>query len=1016
MQIRKILKSPWLLKLIFIGTLLGAILIATKSNAQNGIYQRRTKTLDRLEALQTGKKLLYVSFLPGQENTKFLIAMHIKDHFTTGVFWMSRGEGMHNYNGPEKGIDLGVIHVAEMENAARLGGFIPFVSSIKDLGATDTATINLTISTDRLMLDLATVIRKFRPDILVVGHMQDTSLKAINTDPGFNDWMDSICKTACALASGHLKGQLDNKSLTPFEVSWVLADDSPILGANEQNTVEDDSLQSAGSTIIKKKGDIVINLNGMDSVAGKSFQQRAAESKQAYRSVYPDSSLALEAIPLRGGWSNKALLSQVQHLQMKGADKRQRDLDLLFANQVANDTHIGLWPRLTAEAKPQLDSKIDLEEIQVQLSHLHVLLLENKEVESKNILRTLLDSFRLYDREREGADPNNVDPDLKWIASQLKAIEHSLSRIDLWATADRELGVLGQTFRLKVSMQGNATVQWLLVPGLTDTIRFDTATSSGMNQVFQNKVILDSLLHIPLYKEAYQPFWLNKSMRSDGSYGVDTEMQGRLSDSTSFHVKARVFSGADTLLYQIPVYYRHFDRTEGQIIRPFYTIEPLLVSMTPTVLLTHVLRNNQTIGSKELHINIKTLFKDTSQVALFKIRQVGIQTVINGHKLQSDSASMVYQDAGFITPSPGAKMKTGIVLTGSMIKGLNPLTPILKPNILLKLPEGVQGFSSNIKSVGYPYQVPRMYNYHSQTMVVGDTIHTTGRQLLYVNGLTGDVYENAFNQLGYHVQNTGFGQLASWMQQVDLTSSHIPSMIEDSLHKLDAIVLSGADEQLPKDSVEKARLQYILAVYIRLGGRIINLDPDPGMQNLLPAKERIYSGMLIAINNSFNPIARHPHIDSAAGLFAVPNKVSAAYFKNWDGLLARSAVYLNVGGDMSGESVTKKNTVLTLRDSTPGNLKGTMVTMASVNLYPVWMSMPFANEARQVTKVNLAPVSIHYFAHNSATDRQSVTKQNPKNAILINCFLALGPDLSNGKPQAYKWLANLLAYPSNSTK
>jgi hypothetical protein len=80
------------------------------------------------------------------------------------------------------------------------------------------------------------------------------------------------------------------------------------------------------------------------------------------------------------------------------------------------------------------------------------------------------------------------------------------------------------------------------------------------------------------------------------------------------------------------------------------------------------------------------------------------------------------------------------------------------------------------------------------------------------------------------------------------------------------------------------------------------------------------------------------------------------------------------------------------------------------------MSMSFANDARQVTKVNLAPVSIHYFAHNNATDRQSVTKQNPKNAILINCFLALGPDLSNGKPQAYKWLANLLAYPSNSTK
>ncbi|QEC71479.1 hypothetical protein FSB73_07150 [Arachidicoccus ginsenosidivorans] len=557
-------------------------------------------------------------------------------------------------------------------------------------------------------------------------------------------------------------------------------------------------------------------------------------------------------------------------------------------------------------------------------------------------------------------------------------------------------------------MQGNAAVQWLLVPGLTDTIRFEQDTSKSMHLDIQNKVILDTLLHIPLYKEAYQPFWLNKPMRSDGSYGIDTEMQGRLSDTTSFHVEARILNGADSLVYQIPVYYRHFDRMEGQIIRPFYTIEPLLVSLTPTVVLTHVLRNNETIGNKDLNINIKTLFNDTAQVALFKIRQVGMKALINGHKLVSDSASIFYRDAGFITPSAGAKMKTSIVLTQDMIKGLNPLTPILKPNILMKLPEGVQGFSSNIKSVGYAYQQPRLYNYHSQTMVVGDTIHTTGRQLLYVNGLSGDVYENAFNQLGYRVHNTGFVRLASWMQEVDLTSGIIPSMIEDSLRKLDVIVLSGADDQLPTDSVERTRLQYILAVYMRLGGRIINLDPDPGMQELLPLKDRIYSGMLIGINNPYNSTGRHPQIDRSSELFALPNKLPDSYFENWDGLLARSAVYMNDNGLGSVQGNPKSKTNLTLADSLRQQKKD---KMTGDNKYPVWMPKQVVDSAMHRFKVNLAAVSIHSITYNKTKDMTAAVKQGETKAVLINCFLELGPDLGNGKVQAYKWLANLLAYP-----
>jgi hypothetical protein len=353
---------------------------------------------------------------------------------------------------------------------------------------------------------------------------------------------------------------------------------------------------------------------------------------------------------------------------------------------------------------------------------------------------------------------------------------------------------------------------------------------------------------------------------------------------------------------------------------------------------------------------MKTLFKDTAQVVLFKIRQVGIQAMVNGQKVQSDTASMVYQDAGYITPEPGARTKIGWVLNSSVIDHLNPLTPILKPTVLLKLPEGVQAFSSNIKSVGYPYQCPRIYNYHSQTMIVGDTIHTRGGRLLYLNGLSGDVFENAFNQLDYEVQDAGFKDFTSWIDEVDLNSGTVSSLVKDSLQKLDAIVISGADEALPTDSIQLQRLRYILYAYVKSGGRLINLNTDPALQKLLSLTDSVHSQMLIAGSHSGLIL-----VDSLSASFNIPNKVPAAFFRKWEGVLSRGAL---------------------------------PVRNASIS-YPLRVAAREQNK-----KAFLSPLCIQY----------------PDNGVLVNCFMELAPALSNGKAAAYKFLANILACAAPKTK
>lgn len=856
---------------------------------------------DQLERLKGGKKLLYVSFLPGDENTRLLITASQKYHFNTGVFWMTRGEGMHNYNGTEKGIDLGLIHVAEMEVAAWAAGYRPFVSSCMDIGARDTASVNATVPTDRLILDLAAVIRQYRPDVLIVGHKYDS----IGNVLGFNEWMDSICQSASRVAADN--SQLDNKSLEPFSVNWMLAD----LGKTELG-----------------QPSIPLILNGIDSLLKTNYKQLAHESKLAFRSIYAD----LDNIPLRQDTARLKLLKEPKASGMEAVAR-------LFSIQGAKQDY-GVWSRLSAAGR-------NVESIKDRLNLLEERLKRNNLDSVVAALGKIANSLRL---QQKVDGKTSINQDSQWVLDRIQTMQQTAVGMKLLASTDIELGVLGQDFRLMVTQRQNpmihtaCSVLWLKVPGLTDKIV----------PVLDRKapeLLLDTSLHIPLFGGTYQPFWLNKSLRSDGSYNIDTRMQGRLSDTTSYHVVAELVAGTDSLQYSIPVYYRHFDRMKGLVRQPFYTIEPMLISLTPTVLLTHVLRDKLRIRQKELQINIKTLFKDTAQVVLFKVRQVGIGAVVNGQHIQSDSASFVNQDAGYITPTPGGKMKVDIVLSDGIIKHFNPLTPILKPSALLKLPEGVQKFSSNIKSIGYPYQSPRLYNYHSQTIVVGDTIHTRGSRLLYLNGISGDVFENAFNQLGYAVIRDGFKGFASLAEQIDIKSGVIPRFVKDSLAQLDAIVISGADESLQADSTQFARLQYLLNAYVRGGGRLINLSHDPALEPLLPARDSIRTDKLFTGSN----VAGELQVDTNAVILNRPNKVPASYFRKWEGVFARGVIF-------------------TRHDST---------------LYPLKFNRATLNN------ISLAPIGIDLLGKGAQ----------------INCFIELSASLSNGNAKAYKLLANILAKP-----
>lgn len=954
------------------------------SYAQPMDAHQRLEALDRLAQITSGKKMLYISFLPGQENTQLLIAAAKRYHFQTAVFWMSRGEGMHNYNGYEKGVDLGLIHVAEMEQAASLAGFETFVSSCKDLAGRDTATINATLPVDRLVLDLAAVIRSYRPDVLVVGHLPSTRSDSVGEELlAFNDWMDSISVLASQVASGEIQARMERQSPPPFKVSKLLAD-RPVVAGGSQDGTEGNLLR--------------LNIQGTDPLTGLSYAHQSMISQRSYRSVFSDSCLNRLVSLLRPVADNRGVMLCSISEAASGAG----GLAAWFTEGEQPQLTQGLWQRM-AENEGMAEVLAPLIEGLVGLRALITADTTSRITATRRVAEVL----------KRVRKPGYQDPDQQWLVQQLEGVYQSLSGLQLLANSDRELGVLGQQFRLQVRTEvpeGVAAPKllWIQVPGLTDTLVAGRDSALILTEgITQADMLLDTSLHIPLFQAAYQPFWLNKNLRADGSYQVDTLMQGRLSDTTSYKVRAHLAYAGDTVTLEAPVYYRNFDRFRGQIVYPFYTIEPVLVSITPTVLLTRVFRNGSPIDQKFIHFTVKTLYKDTAQVAIFKVRKLGLQAQVEGQTVTTGDDDLLYQTAQLIEPKPGEVHELGTVLTADKVEALTSATPFLKPLILFKMPEGGQGFSANIRSVGYDYQYPRLYNYHSQVQVVGDTIRTTGRRLVYVNGLRGDAFENAFRQLGYNAEGMDFEQMTDWLEDIDLTSGVIPDLIVDSLSKLDAIVISGSYEGLPQDSLVMARLRYLLDVYLQAGGRVINLNPDPAMQQLLPAADSVRPRMATAgaVTDFLNAAAVGQKLPR---VFSSPNQVGLGMFKQWEGILAPAVLYAMADTGMLAVNDSLRMEVHTSLPLLPSVTDGRSRPATVLSVHRLHWSLGAADNIdtvsvdsclqREVPRFNLTPIQ-----------PRMNTGFKWKDAVQINCFMDLATPLSSGRAEAYQLLANLLS-------
>jgi LmbE family N-acetylglucosaminyl deacetylase len=94
----------------------------------------------------------------------------------TGYLSLTRGESRPNFTGVESGASLGAIHVAEMLAARKLDGGEQYFTRAYDVGSTRSADAAFALwDHNELLGDVVTIVRSFRPHVIVARFTPDTS-------------------------------------------------------------------------------------------------------------------------------------------------------------------------------------------------------------------------------------------------------------------------------------------------------------------------------------------------------------------------------------------------------------------------------------------------------------------------------------------------------------------------------------------------------------------------------------------------------------------------------------------------------------------------------------------------------------------------------------------------------------------------------------------------------------------------------------------------------------------------
>ncbi len=127
------------------------------------------ETIEAIDAARVTTRILYVTAHPDDESAAALTYLARGLHADVALLSLTRGEGGQNALGPEQAPQLGLIRTQELLAATRGYGVKLYFTRAKDFGFSKTPEETEKVWGDEVLADMVSVIRSFRPNIVING-------------------------------------------------------------------------------------------------------------------------------------------------------------------------------------------------------------------------------------------------------------------------------------------------------------------------------------------------------------------------------------------------------------------------------------------------------------------------------------------------------------------------------------------------------------------------------------------------------------------------------------------------------------------------------------------------------------------------------------------------------------------------------------------------------------------------------------------------------------------------------
>jgi hypothetical protein len=431
-------------------------------------------------------------------------------------------------------------------------------------------------------------------------------------------------------------------------------------------------------------------------------------------------------------------------------------------------------------------------------------------------------------------------PDSYWKnkkSDEIKQLIVECSGIYAEATTNNEFGVKQQKFNVQFfvnkRLDGNVVLKNIKLLSLDSSVNSNLATNT--NFTIAGSFVVDDNTPVT------QPYWLQKGLDSIGSFDVtDQQLIGKPQSDAAYTASFTFNINGTDITIEKPVQYKFTDAVKGEMYEPFIVINPLSISLQPSVVLTNIKQNNQQQKNDEVYAQVKSYVElPKTKLKLFFVQ---------------DNDSVFIKD-------------TVVDLQYNQTYDFN--FPLLKyynkqkgePSIAVEINinNKPESYTSDLHSIQYDH-IPYIHYYATDKIhVVNEEIKTVGKHIGYIVG-AGDKLPQSLQQMGYEVK---------FLNEKDVTPAN--------LKQFDAIITGVRAYNVHEWLSEKYN---VLMNYVQNGGNLVvqyntnnqigSVKANIGPYNFTISRTRVTEEnspvhILLPENSALN----------------YPNKITDADFNGW---------------------------------------------------------------------------------------------------------------------------------------